>query len=387
MEDPESFGKFALHILDILQPYKNSAIIGTISVMAPILKITGVRVGPGRALALGMKSLLFPSSNIDSVRVDLMKKIWESVVNLAPDMFVVVSGQKGIGKTVAISTALRNKCGVVQIDVDAGDSKEAIVVKSLKAIANLQYDNFISPHYSGRRVMLYYRWMFWSRPILVLNAKERELNKPYAEISDAARTLAYDYKLRVIVDGSDNTLPDSLFATLRGEIINVDVMTKKVLEDIPELQYSIEKLRNEKLDDVVYHIVGGVPATYNLLISETRGLDGKDFQNAVDSFLKKLQSKTIVLRGEAELFHPKIGEIYKLFLKTNSVPRSDKLVRSIERSSPNETLPSVFIRDDLHLIPSTKAMAYVLNNGCEKIHTVSQIREILAVKQKPANLT
>jgi hypothetical protein len=65
--------------------------------------------------------------------------------------------------------------------------------------------------------MFYYRWMFWSNPILVLNAKERELNKPYAETSDAARTLAYDYKLRVIVDGSDNTLPNSLFATLRGE--------------------------------------------------------------------------------------------------------------------------------------------------------------------------
>jgi hypothetical protein len=386
MEDPESFGKFALHILDFLQPYKNSAIIGTISVMAPILKISGVRVGPGRALVLGMKSVLFPSSNIPSVRVNLVKKIWESVVNLAPDMFVVVSGQKGIGKTVAISTALRNKCGVVEVNVTAGDSADVIVEKSVKAIANLQY-SFVSPHHSSRRVIFYYRWIFWSKPILVLNAKERELNEPYAKISDAARTLAYDYKLRVIVDGSDNTLPDSLFATLRGEIINVDEMTKEVLEDIPELQYFIKKLCAEKLDDVVYHIVGGVPATYNLLISATRGLDGEDFQNAVDSFLKKLQSKAIVLRGEAKLSHPRIGEIYKLFLNTNSVPRSDEVVQSIERPSPDKTLRSVFIGDDLHLIPSTKAMAYILNNGCEKIHTVAQIREILAMKQKPANLT
>jgi hypothetical protein len=103
MEDLESFGKFALQILDTLQPYKNSAIIG-ISVMAPILKFSGVRVGPGRATALGMKSLLLLSNNINSVRVPLVKNIWESMVNLAPDTFVVVSGQKGIGKTVAIST-------------------------------------------------------------------------------------------------------------------------------------------------------------------------------------------------------------------------------------------------------------------------------------------
>jgi hypothetical protein len=37
MEDLESHGKFALQISNILQPYKNSAIVG-ISVMAPILK-------------------------------------------------------------------------------------------------------------------------------------------------------------------------------------------------------------------------------------------------------------------------------------------------------------------------------------------------------------
>ena len=191
----------------------------------------------------------------------------------------------------------------------------------------------------------------------------------------------------MIVDGSDNTLHDSLFATLRGEIINVDEMTKDVLEDIPELQCFIEKLRNEKLDDVVYHIVGGVPATYNFLISETRGLDGENFQCAVDLFLGKLQSKAIVLLGEAELSHPRVGEIYELFLKTDSVPRSDKLVRSIERPSPDKTLRSVFIGGTSHLIPSTKAMAYILNNGCKEVNTVAQISEILAVKQKPANLT
>jgi hypothetical protein len=80
------------------------------------------------------------------------------------------------------------------------------------------------------------------------------------------------------------------------------------LEDVPELQYLL-KLCNEKLDDVVYHIVGGVLATYNLLISETRGFGGEDFQNAVDSFLKTLQSKSHCFTGEAELSH-QIWEIY-----------------------------------------------------------------------------
>jgi hypothetical protein len=97
MEDLESFGKFALQIEDTSQPYENSAT--GISVMAPILKFSGVRVGPGRAIALGMKSLLFPSNNINSVKVPLVKNIWESIVNLAPDTFVVVFDQKGIGKT------------------------------------------------------------------------------------------------------------------------------------------------------------------------------------------------------------------------------------------------------------------------------------------------
>jgi phosphosulfolactate phosphohydrolase-like enzyme len=50
-------------------------------------------------------------------------------------------------------------------------------------------------------------------------------------------------------------------------------------------------------------------------------------------------------------------------------------------------LRSVIIGNVLHLIPSTKAMAYILNNGCKEIHTVAQIREIIAVKQNLANLT
>jgi hypothetical protein len=275
---------------------------------------------------------------------------------------------------------------VVEVNVTAGDSADFIVEKSLKAIVNTHY-RFVTPYYSSQRVLLWYRWFFWSKPILVLNAKERDINEPFAEVSDAARTLAYDYKLRVIVDGSDNTLPDSLFTTLRGEIISVDEMAKEVLEDIPELQCFIKKLHAEKLDEIVHHIVGGVPANYYLLISATRGLNGENFQCAVDLFLGKLQSKAIVLPGEAELSHPSVGEICKLFLKTNSVPCSDKLVKSIERPSPDKTLHSVFIGPNRHLVPTTKAMAYILNNGCEKIHTVAQIREILAVKWKPANLT
>jgi hypothetical protein len=195
--------------------------------------------------------------------------------------------------------------------------------------------------------------LFRSNPILVLNAKEREINKPFAEISDAARALAYNHKLRMIMDGSDNTLSDSLFATIRGEIINVDEMEKEILEDIPELKLLIKKLWTEKLDENVYHIVGGVPADYNLLISYTRGLNGEDFQNAVYLFLGRLQSKAIILRGDAKLSIPGVGKIYELLLKANSVPLSDELVQSIKQPCPDKTLRSVFIEAELYLIPST----------------------------------
>jgi hypothetical protein len=245
----------------------------------------------------------------------------------------------------------------------------------------------IFSHYnSGPRVLFWYRCFFLSNPILVLNAKEREPNEPYARISDAARTLASNYKLRVIVDGSDNTLPASLFATKRGEIISVEEMEKNILEAIPEFQPFIEKLRTQKLDEVVYQIVGGVPADYILLTRATRGLEGEEFQYAVDLFLRELQSKAINLLYEAKLSHPGVEKIYERFLKEEILIKNDISVQSIKRPSPDKTLRSVIKEGRLYLVPSTKAMAYILQNGCTE-HTVAQIREFLAVRQNSTNLT
>jgi hypothetical protein len=115
-----------------------------------VISIGGVRIGPGRALVLGLKSLIFSPPTPMSVRKSIVKNIRSEVFNMHRDNFLIVYGTIGIGKTVAVSTAMRNLVGVVQIDVDAGDSKERIMKKSLEAISNAMY-TFLQSNYSAPR--------------------------------------------------------------------------------------------------------------------------------------------------------------------------------------------------------------------------------------------
>jgi hypothetical protein len=83
-------------------------------------KISGVRVGPG--LQPGIWNLCCSVEQYTCKSGSGEKKnLGELIVNLTPDMFVVVSGQKGIGNLWPVSTALKKRCGVSWSDVTAGD--------------------------------------------------------------------------------------------------------------------------------------------------------------------------------------------------------------------------------------------------------------------------
>ena len=48
---------------------------------------------------------------------------------------------------------------------------------------------------------------------MVIRVPERESGEPYAQVTSAVRDLADLYGLRVVVDGSPNSLPPTLLAT------------------------------------------------------------------------------------------------------------------------------------------------------------------------------
>ena len=189
-----------------------------------------------------------------------------------------------------------------------------------------------------------------------------------------------------MVDGSNNSLPDELLETKRGLSVDVDEMDQETVEIIPEFKSFIALLREADLADVVYHIIGGVPADYELLRIATAGQSYEKFSEAVNLFLVKLQSISIILNIEVLRSHPGISKLYDLFKTAKEVSASCDVVRQVIRPYPDKTLRAIYSGSEPNLIPSTRAMAYILRNDCAKAHSVAQIREVLKCQTEKPNI-
>lgn len=84
--------------------------------------------------------------------------------------------------------------------------------------------------------------MSWQYPLIILNVNERSPNDQHAPIAGAARTFSHDHQLLVLVNGSNNAIPDELFATMQGRFVDVDEMEQKTVEIIPEFIVLIDSL-------------------------------------------------------------------------------------------------------------------------------------------------
>jgi hypothetical protein len=62
-------------------------------------------------------------------------------------------------------------------------------------------------------IFWYRLFTFGRSPIIVINATERKVGQEYAGLTGAVRTLVDKYKLRVVVDGSPNSLDETLLRT------------------------------------------------------------------------------------------------------------------------------------------------------------------------------
>ncbi|RYH07974.1 hypothetical protein EON65_41280, partial [archaeon] len=119
-----------------------------------------------------------------------------------------------------------------------------------------------------QRVLFFYNFMFKRPPIVVLRVPERQKGQQYADVTAAVRALADDYGLRVVVDGSPNSLPPELLTTKRQRVHLVEPMPREMIESIPEYNEFVQTLRRFYLDNAVWQVLGGCPAEY----LEIRGL-------------------------------------------------------------------------------------------------------------------
>ncbi len=97
---------------------------------------------------------------------------------------------------------------------------------------------------------------------MVIRVPERLSGQNYADVPAAVRDLADLYGLRVVVDGSPNSLPPELLATKRETVIAVEPMSKEQIESIPEFKDLIDFLKSHNLDEPVWKVLGGSPDDY-----------------------------------------------------------------------------------------------------------------------------
>jgi len=255
------------------------------------------RVGLGRALWIGVKSH-FKTNYPLSVRQVEIKQLSDSILWMEKGDYITVTGGKGIGKTCLIDTTLNRHFGVVKISTKSGADKDVIVDQAIRELTGIQFDYF-KPVGSAHRLLFFYSFLFKRSPIVVIRVPERQSGEPYAQVTSAVRDLTDLYGLRVVVDGTPNSIPPELLSTKRETVIAVEPMSKELIESIPEFKDLIDFLKSHNLDEPVWKVLGGSPIDYLKLkklvvkMSSLPNIASDEVVNNVKNHLQSVLSDTL----------------------------------------------------------------------------------------------
>lgn len=332
------------------------------------------RAGPVRAVALAARSWM-RSTDVVSLRTDASESLRGMLRNLGKYQYIVVTGQKGVGKSVIVNTVTQRTCGVVSVSVSPGKSQNDIVVKVLSEVANSRVGSF-DPRPSVRRVLWWYSW-FLPRPIVVLRAGERTAGDNYAATLGAARELS-TLGLRVLVDGSTNSMSMDALATQRQDVLEVEPVPRDTLFSIPEYESLINVLRKEGLEDVAWGVLGGVPAHFDAMLMLLKRYEPGAFCRVTVNYLLDEVGKAIGRRDRMLAAHPAMKGILKVFLTNDEVPESLLAEQGVVGPSPNTLLRVVLHNHVAALVPADASAALVLRHGFKTTPTIDELITLLA---------
>lgn len=208
-------------------------------------------------LFLGFRSLIRgpPTKSLRLKDVQLIRETVHIDLQNTKDQFLVVKGPKGIGKTVAIESALAHTWLVCYIEnpIPPGMNKLEIVNQVLDDFTNIE-NRFLKKNRATKHV-LFWNSFFTSlsgrhrKPIIVISAQERKKGEPYAQVEEAARDLAIK-GIRVVIDSSDASLSKD-HVTIREHVIEIEPMSLDLVLQIPEIKELIEFLKKNNIFDEV----------------------------------------------------------------------------------------------------------------------------------------
>lgn len=310
-----------------------------------------------------------------SVRTKEIDAFKQSLSTCGDDQYLVVLGPKGVGKTSLIHTALGRKPGVVHLEVRKAmddDKLRTMVYEALTKIGNRFAQNNQAD--AQRVVKWYNRMPFLDKPTVVLHVGD----EAYSAL-EIAKSLLTELPVRIVIDGSNNSVPRMALETKRQALMEVGEMDKQTVEAIPELADLISLLRKAKLDGVVFSVLGGVPADYFGLRRTLRAarVDPSALDSlppaglkVIDGFLQVLINDAIKHKRALVRHGETVEDILRRFEGkdgVSAVPISS-LPKHITFPSPNKLLREVLMEDasshkTYFLVPASAATALVLRHG------------------------
>ena len=282
-----------------------------------------------------------------------------------------------------MDTALQRTVGVVSVRVAAGASEGQILASTFKAITRSN-TTFLDHSSSARRVLWWHHLFFRQPATVVLLAAERKPTQQYADLDSSARALTHDYGARVLIDASNNSLPDAATSTKREDILEVEPMPRELLEALPRLQPLHEALKTANLADAVWLCLGGNPADYESLATKW-ARHPSDLEQVVNHFVLNLIGRALDNISSAVTSNEHLQELYDKFRESSMVPCAALKDLKLVRPSPDKVLRAVQLRATSassrgggmrFLIPADAATALVLRTGVTDTPSLDELKAL-----------
>ena len=218
---------------------------------------------------------------------------------------------------------------------------------------------------------------------MVIRVPERQIGEPYAQVTSAVRDLADLYDLRVVVDGSPNSIPPELIATKRETVITVEPMTREQIESIPEFKGLIALLKSHNLDEPVWKVLGGSPADYlkleeaiadnKLSLSDTAS---EEVVNQVKNHLQSVLTKSLNRILKSSLTTKQIIKIFRE-KKITMIPMPELEADGLLLDYPNKVFREVVTIEDSYIVPSSPAVSLIISENVQNGVGVRELRDKL----------
>ena len=342
------------------------------------------RIGPGRAVWIALRSRFGFKPNPESLRCAEIKRLRSMIAEKDfGQSYLVVTGETGVGKTCLLNTVTSKTAGVIKVKALPSDNAHTIIKNTLQSLTRIPFD-LVYPFDSAKRVIFWHRVFTLGRsPKVVITAAERNVGDNYADLTAAVRTLVEEYKLRVIVVGSPNSLDETLFRTYRQRVFEIKPMTKEMIWQIGQLQELFKYVKDAGLEDTVFAVLGGIPADYeelwrNSMIDLQAGRDAKE---VIGTHLCAAIYASVKLVRDSKKKGNDMEEIIKLFDKEKmwilGMTLTDK---KLDRPSPDKVFREVKRDGVFVLIPASNAIGIVLRHGLSEEPSLNDLEKLLMNK-------